>query len=188
MNQIPFVCHQKQTNKNFEPGSKLCLWRHRISPCMTKGCVDELASDRQAALLQLMDVVMRDQRFLLLYHDVEPWIARDEYFDINILFTEADDTKRTSKVGTLQEKKSSSLRFVPISKFSRQTKLFWIEDAPVHLEGWTWLLVSVDMKTVVAASPVSSSRSVVEHNRIFMVAVKHDWKALRRIEITSSEH
>jgi len=46
---------------------------------MTKGCVDELASghsdrghrDRQAALLQLMDVVMRDQRFLLLYNDVE---------------------------------------------------------------------------------------------------------------------
>ena len=46
---------------------------------MTKGCVDELASGhsdrghrgRQAALLQLMDVVMRDQRFLLLYHDVE---------------------------------------------------------------------------------------------------------------------
>jgi len=34
MNQISFVCHQKQTNMNFEPGIKLYLWRHRVSPCI----------------------------------------------------------------------------------------------------------------------------------------------------------
>jgi len=75
------------------------------------GCVDELASghsdrghrDRQAALLQLMDVVMRDQRFLLLYHDVEAWIVRDENFEINILFTEADDISNRNDTFFLTE-------------------------------------------------------------------------------------
>ena len=50
---------------------------------MTKGCVDELASglsdrghrDRQAALLQIMDVVMRDQRLLLLCDDVDAKVS-----------------------------------------------------------------------------------------------------------------
>jgi len=86
-------------NCTYDVTEFLRAFNRKAEERMTMGCVDELASghsdrghrDRQAALLQLMDVVMRDQRFLLLYYDVDAWIVRDENFDINILFTEADD-------------------------------------------------------------------------------------------------
>ena len=67
---------------------------------------------------------------------------------------------RASKLGKRQEK--SHFHYVLYSfSNTRQTMMGETEDAPVHLEGWTWFLVSVDMKTIIAALPVSSSRSVV---------------------------
>jgi len=55
----------------------------------------------------------------------------------------------------------------------RQTMLCWTEDAPANLEGWTRFLVSVDMKTFVAALPASSSRSVVGCNEKLYVQCCH---------------
>jgi len=74
--------------------------------------------------------------------------------------TKQSFTMRASKLGKLQEK--SHLHYVLYSFLNiRQTMLGETEDPPVHLEGWTWFLVSVDMETIIAALPVSSSRSVV---------------------------
>jgi len=134
---------------------------------------------------------------------------------------------RASKLGKLQEK--SHFHYVLYSfSNTKQTMMGETEDEPVHLEGWTWFLVSVDMKTIIAALPVSSSRSVVgckeklhawcchwfyrcfafassscvamaqskrkcvfvakfhtsylnQYNDVFMLAVKHDWKAFATV-------
>jgi len=140
-----------------------------------------------------------------------------------LMTTKQSSSIRASKLGKLQEK--SHLHYVLYSFLKiRQTMLGKTENAPVHLEGWIWFLVSVDMKTIIAGLPVSSSRSVVrckgklharcchwfyrcfafasssfvavaqskrkrvfvakfhtsslnQYNDVFMLAVKHDWKA-----------